>query len=48
MTRRFVVYMKPHVYPSGIRFVMSNGELTVDEGTLTNRTPGRVLVPATR
>jgi N-acyl-D-amino-acid deacylase len=36
-------YMRPHVYPSGFRYVLVNGELVVDEGALTNRLPGRVL-----
>jgi N-acyl-D-amino-acid deacylase len=38
-------YMKPHVYPSGFRYVMVNGELVVDEGALTGRLAGRVLTP---
>ena len=37
-------YMKPHVYPSGIRYVMVNGALVVDGGTLTGKLPGRPLV----
>jgi N-acyl-D-amino-acid deacylase len=38
-------YMKPHVYPTGLRYVMVNGELVVDEGALTNLLPGKVLLP---
>ncbi len=39
-------YMKPHVYPTGIRFVMVNGVLTIDEGRLTRAIAGRMLTPA--
>ena len=38
-------YLKPHVYPSGVRYVMVNGTLVVDGGTLTGALPGRTLVP---
>ena len=37
-------YMKPHVYPSGVRYVMVNGTLVVDGGTLTGKLPGQPLV----
>jgi len=33
----------PHVYPEGIDSVWVNGELTLDRGRHTGRTPGRVL-----
>ncbi len=39
-------YMKPHVYPTGIRYVLVNGQLAVDEGKLTNGLGGRALTPA--
>ncbi|MGH9348781.1 MAG: N-acyl-D-amino-acid deacylase family protein [Vicinamibacterales bacterium] len=39
-------YMKPHSYPVGIRYVLVNGQLAVDEGTLANRLAGRALRPA--
>lgn len=35
--------LEPHQYPDGIRFVMVNGALTVDDGRLTGALPGRVL-----
>ena len=38
-------YMKPHAYPSGVRYVIVNGQLSVDEGKLTGRLNGRPLVP---
>jgi len=39
-------YMKPHAYPSGIRYVIVNGQLAVDEGKLVDTLHGRVLTPA--
>ncbi len=36
-------YMEPAVYPEGIRQVVVNGEVVVDEGRHTGRLPGRVL-----
>jgi N-acyl-D-amino-acid deacylase len=39
-------YMKPHAYPSGIRYVIINGQLSVDEGKLMDRLNGRVLIPS--
>jgi N-acyl-D-amino-acid deacylase len=39
-------FMKPHAYPTGITYVMVNGELVVDGGALTGKTPGKALIPA--
>ena len=36
--------LEPHHYPSGMRYVMVNGQLTLDAGQLTGALPGRVLV----
>jgi len=36
-------YMEPAVYPEGIRQVVVNGEVVVDEGRHTGRLPGRIL-----
>ena len=35
--------LEPHRYPAGMRYVMVNGELTLDAGELTAALPGRVL-----
>jgi len=35
--------LSPGELPEGIPYVMVNGEFTVDNGTLTQRLPGRVL-----
>lgn len=39
-------FTAPHQYPTGIPFVFVNGVAVVDEGKLTNATPGKVLTPA--
>jgi N-acyl-D-amino-acid deacylase len=36
-------YKEPAVYPEGIRKVIVNGELVVDDGTHTGKLPGKVL-----
>jgi len=36
-------FENPHQYPSGIDYVIVNGEVTVAEGRLTGKRPGRVL-----
>ncbi len=38
-------YTNPHQYAEGIRYVLVNGEFVVDEGRITGRLPGRVLMP---
>lgn len=38
--------LEPSVYPSGIDYVIVNGELVVDGGKRTLALPGRVLAPA--
>ncbi len=38
-------YTDPHQRPSGIRYVIVNGEVVVEEGGLTGKLPGRVLKP---
>ena len=38
-------YVNPHVYSEGIRYVLINGELAVDQGEVTERLPGVVLTP---
>ena len=35
--------LSPDEYPDGMRYVMVNGEFTLDDGQLTRRLPGRVL-----
>lgn len=41
-------YLKPHQYPTGIKYVFVNGRLAVDSGELTGATAGRVLVKPRR
>ena len=36
-------YMDPHQYPRGIRYVVVNGEVIIEEGKHTKRFPGKVL-----
>ena len=36
-------YTDPHHFPSGIKYVMINGELVLEEGQLTGKLPGRWL-----
>jgi N-acyl-D-amino-acid deacylase len=36
-------YLNPHRYPSGIEYVLVNGELVIEEGEHTGAKPGRVL-----
>jgi N-acyl-D-amino-acid deacylase len=36
-------FTDPHHYSQGIRFVVINGEVVVDEGTHTGARPGKVL-----
>jgi len=38
-------YTDPHQYAEGIRYVLVNGEFVVDEGRITGKLPGRVLMP---
>ena len=40
-------FTEPHQYPLGIPFVFVNGIAVVDQGKLTNATPGKVLTPKT-
>ncbi len=35
--------LQPHRYPSGMHYVLVNGELTLDAGELTGALPGRVI-----
>ncbi len=35
--------LEPHRYPSGMRHVLVNGKLTLDDGQLTGALPGRVI-----
>jgi len=39
-------YPDPHRYPSGIPYVVVNGDVTVDGGRLSGPGAGRVLTPA--
>ncbi len=36
-------FQDPHKYPQGIEYVLVNGEVVVDEGEHTGKTPGRLL-----
>ncbi len=38
-------FTEPHQYPTGIPFVFVNGVAVVDDGKLTQATPGKVLTP---
>ncbi len=38
-------FTEPHQYPDGIEYVLVGGEFVVDDGALTWRLPGRVIVP---
>ncbi len=38
-------FTEPHQYPAGIPYVFVNGVAVVDNGKLTQATPGRVLTP---
>jgi N-acyl-D-amino-acid deacylase len=38
-------YVDPSVYPSGVDYVLVNGELAVDQGTRTLVLAGRILQP---
>jgi N-acyl-D-amino-acid deacylase len=40
-------FTEPHQYPAGIPFVFVNGVAVVDNGKLTQATPGKVLTPRT-
>jgi N-acyl-D-amino-acid deacylase len=40
-------FTEPHQYPTGIPFVFVNGVAVVDDGKLTQATPGKVLTPRT-
>ena len=40
-------FTEPHQYPTGIPFVFVNGVAVVDNGKLTQATPGKVLTPKT-
>ena len=40
-------FTEPHQYPTGIPFVFVNGVAVVDDGKLTQATPGKVLTPKT-
>lgn len=37
-------YLDPHHYPTGIRHVVINGTLVLDDGTMTGATPGEFLL----
>ena len=39
-------FFEPHRYPSGVDYVVVNGEMVVDDGELTYALPGRILTPA--
>jgi len=36
-------YLQPHQYPSGIRFVLVNGKIVLENGQLTGALPGKAL-----
>jgi len=36
-------YVDPHQYPRGVRYVVVNGEVVIEEGRHTKRFPGKVL-----
>jgi len=36
-------YANPHQYPEGIKYVIVNGEIVVDNGEITGRKPGKIL-----
>jgi len=36
-------YLEPYQYPSGIEYVIVNGEVVIEHGEHTDRRPGRVL-----
>ena len=36
-------YQDPHRYPSGVHYVVVNGELVIEEGKHTGRYPGKIL-----
>ena len=36
-------FVDPHHYPEGIEYVIVNGQLTIQEGVLTEKRGGRVL-----
>ena len=36
-------YQQPHQYPTGIDYVLVNGEIVVDHGNLTGRKPGKIM-----
>jgi N-acyl-D-amino-acid deacylase len=40
-------FTEPHQYPTGIPFVFVNGVAVVDDGKITQATPGKVLTPKT-
>ena len=40
-------FTEPHQYPAGIPYVFVNGVAVVDNGKLTQATPGKVLTPKT-
>ena len=40
-------FTEPHQYPTGIPFVFVNGVAVVDDGKLTQATPGKLLTPKT-
>jgi len=37
------IWTAPHQYPEGIRFVLVNGEVVIDESEFTGKLAGRVL-----
>jgi len=41
-------YERPHQYASGVRFLIVNGRLAIDDGKATDALPGRVLRHATK
>jgi dihydroorotase/N-acyl-D-amino-acid deacylase len=42
--RDVATFEQPHQYAEGVRFVLVNGELVLDDGVLTPARPGRVLL----
>jgi N-acyl-D-amino-acid deacylase len=36
-------FVDPHHYPEGIEYVIVNGQVTIQEGVLTEKRGGRVL-----
>ncbi|MCI0524576.1 MAG: amidohydrolase family protein [Acidobacteria bacterium] len=41
-------YVNPHQYAEGVPYVLVNGELVVDQGKITGKLPGKVLMRSSR